>query len=225
MNIDLCLAAPSSTHARIADPVMSPNDPLPTPIRDALQDGRTLREPAARSNRIRSRLTTGFPDSKTSVRAADGPGTRGGRGLGGAGLHPGLHRRAEHHPPNPPARRRRHDQRSGQRPGRRGRGAAVLRPGASSKFPALERAGFRELAGYARPGEPEQRALRDGRAVRLGQGYSLQISAPPIHHTLLGALADLDGRSAVARPSARRTASTRTGSEQHPTRQARQRDS
>lgn len=38
-------------------------------------------------------------------------------------------------------------------------------------------------------------ALRDGRVVRRGQGYSLQITAPSlIHHTLLRALTDLDDR-------------------------------
>lgn len=53
------------------------------------------------------------------------------------------------------------------------------------------------LTGQADLGEAEQHALRRGRTVRRGQGYSLHVTAlPDVHHALLAAAASLDAEGA-----------------------------
>ncbi|MDT8913487.1 recombinase family protein [Amycolatopsis sp. PS_44_ISF1] len=50
----------------------------------------------------------------------------------------------------------------------------------------------RHLTGHEDLGEAERHALRRGREIRRGQGYSLQVTAlPTVHHTLLTAAAAL----------------------------------
>jgi putative DNA-invertase from lambdoid prophage Rac len=55
-------------------------------------------------------------------------------------------------------------------------------------------------------GEAERDALRQGRAVRRGQGYSLHVTAfPDVHHALLAAAARLGaGRASPAQRKAYR---------------------
>ncbi|WP_063719874.1 hypothetical protein [Nocardia takedensis] len=47
-------------------------------------------------------------------------------------------------------------------------------------------------------GEAERHALRDGREIRRGQGYSLHVTAPPHVHQALLAAADRLAHSAAA---------------------------
>jgi putative DNA-invertase from lambdoid prophage Rac len=55
----------------------------------------------------------------------------------------------------------------------------------------------RHLDNYDDLGEQERRALRKGRTVRRGQGYSLHVTAmPQVHQALLAAAAMLNAEGA-----------------------------
>jgi putative DNA-invertase from lambdoid prophage Rac len=84
--------------------------------------------------------------------------------------------------------------------------AARPRPGCADVATAsLEdrRTWVHSLDSHPELGEPERHALRRGRTVRRGQGYSLHVTAlPDVHRVLLAAAAELGAGGAP--PAARK---------------------